>query len=989
MDRTPVLMTGSGRVFVGRGAELEWLDALWRQATGGRRVALIGGEPGVGKTRLAAQVVRTVHAEGATVLTGRCDEALGVPYQPFVEALRQFAGQLTDGDLVSRLGRSVGELAQLAPGLIGLVPGVPQPVRSDPETERYRLFNAVAEWLSAASAERPLLLVLDDLQWATPPTLLLLRHVAYSQDPMRLLIVGTYRDTELGRGNPLVELLADLHRQDGVERRSLGGLDAEAVADYVSATVGRDLDERMQSLARLIHSETEGNPFFVGEMLRHLDEIGAISRWDASWDSTAALEALGVPEGVREVVGRRLSRLSAVANKALSGAAVIGAEFEFPLLSLVTGFADEELIDALQEALTARLISEGPDNSPRYRFAHALVRATLYNDLPRLRRMALHRRAGESIELVHQDRIDEHLPALAHHFTQAGSGGDGRKAVEYNVRAGERAQTQFANAEAVAYYDQALRLLPERAKDTARRELMILLGEAQRRAGDPAHRETLLAAGRLALRDGDVEVLARAALNNSRRHFFSAMGSVDAERVEVLEAALGAIATDDSATRARLLAILAIELVYAGDEARCRLLSDEALAVARRLGDPETLANVLLSRYFTIWVPESLAEREANTAELLTVSGQLGDPAVASRAWALRYRAAMELGDIEEADRCLEPASRLAAEAAQPAVRWFEAMNRAGRLHLAGRLDEAERVGMETLELARAGGQPEGDASSVVLLFQIRRDQHRLGELEAQLVEMTQRHPTVGLFDASLALLYAETGRQDDARSVLEDLDACGFPQSPRNHIWLAAVCYCAAAWAHLGDVRRSAELHSLLTPYPQQIVCTGGTTIGALDFFVGLTARARGNLDEAEARFATATTWLAGLAAPGHLARAQLEWARTLLTRGHSGDTEKARELQHSAKLQLEAVGMSRLAQQIAAAPGAAGRPPRLPGGLTAREADVLRLVANGSSNKAIAADLGLSVKTVERHLANIFTKLGVSSRAAATSFAHRQGII
>ena len=626
----------------------------------------------------------------------------------------------------------------------------------------------------------------------------------------------------------------------------------------------------------------------------------------------------------------------------------------------------------------------------RYRFGHALVRATLYEELTGARRATLHRRVAEAIESLHGGALgDDHLPALAHHFAGAGTLGDVDKAARYSRQAGDRAQAQFANAEAATYYSQALRLLPEGPDGAERMELMISLGEAQRRAGDPAHRETLLGAARLARRQGNADGLARAALANSRRHVASVMGAVDAERVEVLEAALDAIGTQDSATRAQLLAILAIELLYSGDEHRCRRLSD-GIDRRRRVEDPETLAQVLVSRYMAIWVPESRDERLANTAELLAVSSRLADPAVASRAWALRYRSAMEVGDIDEADRCLEPAARLAAEAAQPAVRWFEAMNRAGRLHIAGRLAEAERTGLEVRELGRAGAQPEVQAAMVALLIQVRRDQGRLGELEAQLKETSEQFPGIGFLDSSLALLYCETGRPADAREVFARYLRRGFARRPRNHIWLMGACYGAMVCAHLDDPIHAAELHDVLASFPDQVVGAGGTTVGSLQFYVGLVARTMGNLDEAADCFEAAASVHERMCAPAMLARAELELAGVLTSRGRPGDRERADELRQAAAGRFRRAGMETWSDHAAGLVAPDGPPRmRLPGGLSEREADVLRLVAGGGSNKAIAADLGLSVKTVERHIANIFIKLGVNSRTAATSFAHREGIV
>ncbi|HEV3364695.1 MAG TPA: AAA family ATPase, partial [Acidimicrobiia bacterium] len=350
----PTFLTDIGRIFVGRDSELDRLAQLWKEAAAGeRRVAFLAGEPGVGKTRLAADLATRVHDEGATVLAGRCDEDLGVPYQPFVEALRHFVDHAPG--LEERLGRYGGELTRLVPELPERIPGVAAPLRSDPEMERYRLFDAVAAWLTATSTKEPLLLVLDDLQWAAKPTLMLLRHIVASASG-RIFVLGTYRDTELTHDHPLLEIVPDLRRQGGVDRLSLAGLDDVGVAALVEQASGQALDNAGLALARAVHAETEGNPFFVREVLRHLAETGAIQRREGTWTTHVPVDQLGIPEGVRDVVGRRLARLSGDTNQALRVAAVVGPEFELGVVQAAGDLSEEKLLAAIEEAADARVV---------------------------------------------------------------------------------------------------------------------------------------------------------------------------------------------------------------------------------------------------------------------------------------------------------------------------------------------------------------------------------------------------------------------------------------------------------------------------------------------------------------------------------------------------------------------------------------------------------------------------------------------------------
>ena len=893
----PSFLTDVGRIFVGRDAEVERVGQLWKEALAGeRRVALVGGEPGVGKTRLAAQVATQVHDEGGVVLVGRCDEDLGVPYQPFVEALRHYVDHTSPADLKHRLGRYGGELVRLMPELADRVPDLPPALHSDPETERYRLFDAVGAWLAAASADQPVLLVVDDLHWAAKPTLLLLRHVLRFSEPLRLLIVGTYRDTELGRRHPLTELLADLRRQGGVERVALSGLDAGAVAKYVEQAAGRDLDAGEEALPQAIYAETEGNPFFVAEVLRHLVETGDIERRQGRWVTTTAIEDLGIPEGIRDVVGRRLSRLSDEANDVLAVAAVIGADFEVAVLSQAGGVSPQSVVAALDEAVAARLLSETPEAVSEYRFAHALVRATLYEELSAARRVALHGRAAEAIESVHTTRLQDHLPALAYHYAQAAvPAADPAKAVDYARQAGDAALAQLAHDDAVRYYGQALDLLrfsrtPE--DDPEHIELLIALGEAQRRAGHPGYRETLLDAAGRALGRDDANALARAALANCRVSLTSNAARVDTERIEALEAALQLVGEADSPTRARLLAHNALEQAWTGDRAELARIVGDAISMARRLADPGTLADVLLSSFYTIWSPATVQQRLDHTDELLTLAEQLGDQRIAVHAYFHRARAAIELGDLSEVQRCAERQTILAADIGEPTLRWMAAVTAAGLPQAAGQLAATEKMGLAALALAQ-DIQPDAEIFYAGQMFFVRYEEGRLAELVPTITEYADDPGFEAPFVLPMAaFMFCELERLEDCRRYYTRVAEDRFASLRFDHMWLMALSFCAEVAVCLGDKDSAAVLSDLLAPYSDRVVAVHCWSLNCVSHFLGLLATGLGRFDEAEAHFQATADKQLRMGTPAWLARTRLEWARMLLVRRAPGDVDQAQEL-------------------------------------------------------------------------------------------------
>ena len=470
--------------YVGRVGEHEWLGGMSREVRDGRRrIVFLSGEPGIGKTRLAAHTALDNHNAGFTVCWGAAAEDLGAPYGPWIQALSHYVEHAPEEVLAAHVERHGGEITRLIrDSLAARVPDVPAPQQADPETERYLLFEAVAGLIQAASDHGPVLLVLDDLHWADSQTLSLLKHVAAATSDSALLVLGIYRESDLDRGHPLADALADLHRLDGVERRALEGLEVDEIAEVVAAVAGIEMDAAGLELADDVAQETDGNPFFVAEIMRHLTESGAISQGsDGHWELRSPIADLELPHSLREVVCRRVERLGDELEQILTVAAVVGLTFDVELLDLLVDGDEEELLDALEGALKASVLVESPQRVGRFRFAHALINHALYDAIGAARRGRLHRRVAEALEQLCRTDSGERLVAqlledtvgsaggsaavLAYHWREAG---DSQRAVDYLVKAAEQAEFGGAQAESVALFNQALELIPEGDADRRR-----------------------------------------------------------------------------------------------------------------------------------------------------------------------------------------------------------------------------------------------------------------------------------------------------------------------------------------------------------------------------------------------------------------------------------------------------------------------------------------------------------------------------------------
>src|SRR6266545_1356483 len=712
-----------------RGALVEGLD----DAVAGRgRLFFLVGEPGIGKSRLADELIRHARDRGFQILVGRCWEASGAPaYWPWVQSLRGYVREAEPDVLRRELGAGAVELAQILPELRTILPGLPEPISLESDGARFRLFDATAEFLRAASRGRPLLLFLDDLHAADASSLLLLQFLARELGSTRMLVLGAFRDVDPAPTPPLVSMLTEVAREPGTTRLSLSGLSRRDVAEYVELAAA---ELASPDLIGSLYDETDGNPLFVGETVRLLVVEGRIA----------------IPQSVREVISRRLAHLADECNRVLVLASVLGREFALDALARLCEVSEDELLDTLDEAMAARVLSDVPGASSRLRFAHVLIRDALYAELTTARRLRLHRRTVEALEALYGEESGPHLAELAHH---AIAGGDFEKAVVAARRAGDRALTLLAFEEAARLYATALEALElSRADDErARCELLLALGAAEARAGNSASaKEAFLAGAAIAQKLGLARELAQAAAGYGGIWMASRPG-LDDRLQPLLEQGLAALGDDDVELQTRLLARLAGALRDEPSPDRRDRLSREAIDLARRSGNPSALAAALDGRGPAILSPHRLAECLAVATELQEVAELTGDKDRLVRAHFHRIIALVQLGDIHGAEVDLEAASRIAETLKEPNQVWQVLATRAMLAIAAGRLAEADELVAQSFAL---GERAQPEMAIPIDWFQrhsLRDFRGALEQMEPPVREMISGYPTRPVLRCALA----------------------------------------------------------------------------------------------------------------------------------------------------------------------------------------------------------------------------------------------
>jgi DNA-binding CsgD family transcriptional regulator len=970
IERTPL---------IGRDRELSTLARLLDEARRGYSgIVLVAGEPGIGKTRLLFEFAERARAADWHVLLGHAYDTEGLPpYLPFIEALHDYFRTCRPDEVREHLAGMPPDVVRLLPELVrGLAPlPAERPPRStatarrDPEGERYRLFESICGVLLniARSAVTGLLVCLDDLHWADPPTLQLLLHLARKIDGAPVLVVCSYRSAASGGGQPLLDALADLSRERLRQRLELSALSRDELGSLVASLGG----VTAPAVVEVIHRQTGGNPFFARELVRHLQDQGH----DLSRANLATTD-WGVPAGVHQVIGKRLSRLSRQANQLLQAGAVLGEPLMFNALGAMLELDPPSLLDVLEETVRGGLIRE---EGEQYHFSHALVRETLYRGLTLARRKHLHLAAASAIERVHAPLLERHLGELAVHLDRAGELADPDKTIDYAERAGEAASAVFAYEEATAHWRAALRQMERHGVELGRRARLL------ERLGDLTYLAGLDYDAGIAYMLRALQLYEQLEQPEQVAHVHSRLGSALSTLPESWDLPRAVHHYRQAeAILARGSPSAALGYVYAGlAQVACWDVqvqegldaSFKALEIAERLQDDLLWAHAAMIRGAHLFSSGRIRDGLSFMHRAWQTADRLNDP-VAFFATFLGSAFASWSGDPAEVKLWCE------RELARPRLSQAPGQRKRFLARLA-----AAHASTGDLPLARSLirlGEPSYDAWEV--LFRS-GDWEQCELLASRRVDASQRGAERAFaFEATydLARLRRVQGQSEMARALLEQGLVVAIDGGERAYelgvrSLLAQLC---AEHGRLPDARRHLVEAAAIASNGED----WRGLAGQLHLAEGVVAISQGRVEEASLHFHRSIDTYRRHAFPWGEAEVQLAWARGLRNAGQAVSAADKLRCAHEIYRRYGA-GEAWL-QRLEGERGAE-HPAAYPNGLSEREVEVLRLIVAGLTNRQIGDALVISLNTVARHVSNIFAKTGVANRAEAASFAHRHGLI
>ena len=960
--------------FIGRQQELAVLTAALDEALAGRgQLVMLAGEPGIGKTRTAQELAALADAKGAKVLVGWCYEHGGAPaYWPWLQCIRAYVETADPGKLHQEMGPGAADISEILPELAAKLHGLERPPALEPEQARFRLMFSITNFLKGVSQSQPLVLVLDDLQWADESSLLLLEFLTREIPASSLMIVGAYRDGELTGRHPLSQTLGNLVRERHFHRVQLEGLSRKEVGEFVEAKSGVAVSD---AAVNTLHQRTGGNPLFVGEV------VGSVSAeemaLDQEWIAT-------IPEAVRDAILRRLSGLSEACNRLLRTASIIGREFDLTLLQYPgSGIADEEIPLSLNEALGIRIIEPLGPGTGRYQFGHALIQQAVYEEIPPIEKAQVHAAMGEALEQRHQGNLDEHARELSYQFFGAQTVLGTDKLVHYSLIAGERALETFAYDQAMAHFSQVLAAKEGLAVDSDIAAALFGLGRAQ------------------------ITTLPRNELGEAHSNlgqafdYYASVG--DTARVVAITFEFHAPQLTEHGIRTGKMVERALELVPANSLEAGRLHAYhgnlQGLAEGNYQGARESLDRAL------------------------TIANQIGNAPLQTRTLVLSAQVEIWNNHFEDSLKFSLPAIDLAIPASdlrgEVAARYWAALGS----HFCGDPQGIQHQGPAILESAKRLRDRNWLVSahdSVGRPLTLRGDWHAAREIVRPGLDQMPLDPRILL---QQVVIEAQTGDRDQVEIHLDRMEEAVKRSASGSNTPNGLFAYVAPLARHiLGAVKRpnlgESSIDAVLSspsviPFFSTFARIGASLLAVMDDDIeaactqyaalqssgmtfsfthidrvlGLLAGTMGNQDDAVAHFEKAHTFCARAGYLPELAWTCHDHAATLLMLGGPEDREKAATLLEECLSIATELRMTPLMVKAATLQGTLGadpgKSPAYPSGLTQREVEVLTHLSQGKTNREIARELVLSERTVQRHISNIYTKINVRNRTKPTTFA------
>ena len=977
--------------FIGRQPELAVLAAAWDDALSGRGpMVMLAGEPGIGKTRLAQALVTHAESLGAQVLWGWCYEHAGAPpYWPYVQPIRAYIESADPGQLSAQIGPGGPAIAEIVPELREKIPGLGQPAAVEPEQARFRLFDSLATFLKNVAQSQPLLFVVDDLHWADSASLLMLEFLVREIAASPLLVLGAYRDVEVTGSHPLAQTLGNLVRERHFRRVQLGGLTQQEVGEFVEASKGVTLPG---DALRTIHSRTEGNPLFLNEVVDLIDPEQIME--NRAWADI-------IPDGVRDAIGRRLGRLSETCNQVLGTASVIGREFDFPLLrTLDSGIGADGVLEALGEALDAKVIETLPPAVDRYQFGHGLIQQVLYGELSPIRRLRAHASIGETLEQMHQTDLAVHAADLARHFAEAGSILGPEKLARYSLMAGERALAAYAYEDALRHFEKGLaaRNVSLSGTQTASDEeaAALLFGLARAQAATFERQQlgeafgTLRRAFEYYFDAGNVALAVAAA-----EYPIGAPGFQIPGVAELLTRALKLV-PDDSHEAGRLLSrfggIDGVRYDVDNDLEREQALG-RALAIAQREGDAGLETRTLI---YTGRLVRRLCRYQEGLEMFLqaaSLARRINDLHSEMVAYYWASLAHSNLGDLKGMKQTsaagLHAAERLQERPWLAVSLWSSQMAAKLAGHWQASLDYGDRG------LTVSPRECRILYTQVLVGYEVGDFDQAEASLEKLEDAMRQTSPGpnaeysfVSCVIPMVASITGNSDRLDVAKEAIQAVLSQMYTGANSEFIHFAQTGLGLVAVIE-GNAEAAQEQYATLEPLRGILLTLGGM---ANDRLLGLLSQTIGDLEQAEAHFEDALAFCRKAGYRSELAWSNHDYGNLLLERKDGGDLPKAIGLLQESLSIATDLGMRPLMERVTAlqerAEAQPVRAPAYPDGLSRREVEVLRLICGGMTDREIGEELFISIKTVGHHVGSILNKTATANRTEAATYAALNGL-